>query len=65
VTLNSDDPLRACTTIGREYANAAKLGASRLELSQINRNAVRASFTTEPRRRLLLEEIEGAEAGLE
>jgi adenosine deaminase len=62
VTLNSDDPLRVCTTIGREYAIAAALGFSWVELLEISRNAVRAAFTTEARRRALLRVIDEATA---
>jgi adenosine deaminase len=60
VTLNSDDPLRVCTTIGREYAIAAALGFSSMDLLQISRMAVRASFTSEPRKRALLQDIDNA-----
>lgn len=60
VTLNSDDPLRVCTTIGREYAIAGTLGFSLADLLDVSRTAVRASFTTEARRRALLQDIEEA-----
>lgn len=42
VTLNTDDPIRVCTTIGREYAIAAALGFSRTELLEVTRNAIQA-----------------------
>ena len=65
VTLNSDDPERVCTTIGREYAIAAALGFTPDELLSFTRNAVRASFTSESRRTALMPELdawEGAQA---
>src|SRR5712691_10839817 len=58
VTLNSDDPLRVCTTIAREYAIAAELGFSVQDLLGMTRTAVRASFTTDARRRALLAELD-------
>jgi adenosine deaminase len=57
VTLNSDDPLRVCTTIGREYAIAAALGCSRTELLSFSRNAIQASFTSASRRAALMDEL--------
>jgi adenosine deaminase len=57
VTLNSDDPLRVCTTIAREYAIAAALGCSRAELLSFTRNAIQASFTSASRRSALLDEL--------
>ena len=54
VTLNTDDPVRIATTIGREYAIAHTLGFSLPKLVGFTRNAVRASFTTEVQRRVLL-----------
>ena len=44
VAICTDDPVRACTTIGREYAIAAKLGFSAAELRGFTCAAVRASF---------------------
>ena len=44
VTICTDDPVRACTTIGREYAIATALGFSQAELHAFTRGAVRASF---------------------
>jgi adenosine deaminase len=58
VTLNTDDPVRVCTTIGREYAIAARLGFSPAELLAFTRNAVVASFTSDERRRALLVELD-------
>ena len=57
VTLNTDDPVRVGTTIGREYAIAAALGFSPAELLGFTRNAVQASFTTAARRAVLLSEL--------
>lgn len=58
VTLNSDDPVRVCTTIGREYAiAAASLGFTPAELLAQTRNAVRASFTSLARRAEILAEL--------
>jgi adenosine deaminase len=57
VTLNSDDPVRVCTSIGREYAIAATLGFTVADLLDISHNAVRASFTTSARKRELLEDL--------
>jgi adenosine deaminase len=57
VTLNTDDPVRIWTTIGREYAIAAALGLSPAQLLECTRNAVRASFTTAERRSALMAEL--------
>lgn len=62
VTLNSDDPLRIGTTIGREYAIAAALGFSREDLLEISCNAVRAAFTPAARKKALLQDT-GPRAG--
>jgi adenosine deaminase len=64
VTLNTDLPVHACTTIGREYAIAAALGFSPAELLAFTRNAVRASFASAERRAALLDELHGWEATL-
>ncbi|MCA1722891.1 MAG: hypothetical protein LC748_01285 [Thermomicrobia bacterium] len=61
VTLNTDDPVRVGTTIGREYAIAAALGFASAELVALTRNAVRASFTTAERRTALLARVADAE----
>jgi adenosine deaminase len=58
VTLNTDDPVRIWTTIGREYAIAAALGFSPRELLAFTRNAIQASFTTAARRSALLDEVQ-------
>jgi adenosine deaminase len=65
VTLNTDDPVRIGTTIGREYAIAAALGFSPRELLAFTRNAIQASFTTAARRSTLLKEVQRWEAGLQ
>ena len=57
VTLNTDLPVHACTTIGREYAVAAALGCSPRDLLAFTRNAIAAAFTTEERRAALLRGI--------
>jgi adenosine deaminase len=64
VTLNTDDPVRIWTTIGREYAIAAALGFSPTALLAFTRNAIKASFTSAGRRRTLLNEIDQWEASL-
>ena len=54
VTICTDDPMRACTSIGREYAIASRLGFSTPKLREFTANAVRASFCSrEARGRLL------------
>ena len=63
VTLNTDNLLRLCARIGREYALAAALGFSMEELLGFTRNAVRASFTTEERRAELLATVDGWRTG--
>jgi hypothetical protein len=57
VTLCTDDPVRLCTTIGREYAVAAALGFSPAELLGFTRNAVVAAFVSDDRRQTLLSEL--------
>ena len=54
VSICTDDPVRACTTIGREYGIAAKLGFSREELCGFTRAGVRASFCDPAERERLL-----------
>ena len=54
VTICTDDPVKAGTTIGREYAIASALGFSGAELRAFTHAAVAASFCdTEKRCRLL------------
>jgi adenosine deaminase len=64
VTLNTDLPVHVCTTIGREYAIAAKLGFSPGELLGFTRHAIQASFTSPERRTAQMEEVRLWEAGL-
>jgi adenosine deaminase len=59
ITLNTDDPVRVATTIGREYAIAAALGFGEDELRGFTRNAVRVSFAPGSRRDALLAVIDG------
>jgi adenosine deaminase len=59
VRLNTGLPVHACTTVGREYAVAAALGFSPVELMALTRNAVAASFTSAERRTALLAELDG------
>jgi adenosine deaminase len=47
-----------CTTIGREYAIASRLGFSPDDLRLFTRNAVAASFTTSARQGALFRELE-------
>jgi adenosine deaminase len=62
VTLNTDDPVRVCTTIGREYAIAAALGFSSTDLLAFTRRAIQASFCAAERRAELLAELAAWEA---
>jgi adenosine deaminase len=58
VALSTDDPVRVCTTIGREYAIASTLGCSLDDLLGFTRNAVQASFTSAERRQRLIAELD-------
>jgi adenosine deaminase len=58
VTLATDLPMHVCTTIGREYAIASRLGFSPDDLRLFTRNAVAASFTTSARQAALFRELE-------
>jgi adenosine deaminase len=58
VTLNTDDPVRVWTTIGREYAVAAALGFTPAELLSFTRNAVNAAFVAPARRAALLQDLD-------
>ena len=51
VTLASDDPLRLCTSIGREYEIAASLGIGTEKLLELSKNGIRASFGSPDRTR--------------
>ncbi len=54
VTICTDDPLKAGTTIGREYAIASELGFSGAELLACTQAAVAASFCDDETRGRLL-----------
>ena len=58
VTLCSDDPVRLCTTIEREYELAAALNFGVDDLLSFTRQGVMASFTSEKRRSELLDVVE-------
>ena len=60
VTLASDDPVRTCTTIGREYELARSLGFSTEELIDMTHQAIRASFTSPDRKQKLSGVLDGA-----
>jgi hypothetical protein len=64
VTLNTDLPVHACTTIGREYALAAALGFSLADLARFTRNAVEASFASAARKSRLLDAVQQWEDSL-
>jgi adenosine deaminase len=55
VTLNTDNPVRLATEIGREYALAAQLGLSVPELARITQDAIGAGFTTPQRKAALVD----------
>lgn len=54
VTLCTDDPVRLCTSIGREYDLAASLGFGDADLLSFTHNGILASFTSDARRSALL-----------
>lgn len=56
VTLNTDDPVRIGTTIGREYAIAHAMGFSEAELLMFTQHAIEASFAPKNRRAEMLAE---------
>jgi len=53
VTINTYEPVRVWTTVGREYAIAHLLGFSPIELFEISRHAVQVSFTSSGRKKKL------------
>ena len=53
VTLASDNPVRTCTTIGREYELAAGLGFGPQELHAMTAQGIGASFTSDERKAAL------------
>ncbi|HEX7744346.1 MAG TPA: adenosine deaminase [Micromonosporaceae bacterium] len=59
VTVNSDDPPMFGTTLNNEYAVAAELlGCGRDDLVALAKNAVTASFLSDPDRRRIMVEID-------
>ena len=54
VAICTDDPLKACTSIGREYAIASELGLSGSELRACTHAAIAASFCGDQARGRLL-----------
>ena len=54
VTLCSDDPVRLCTDIAREYELAESLGFGANDLRAFTRNGVLASFTSDERKSAIL-----------
>jgi adenosine deaminase len=64
VTLNTDLPVHAWTTIGREYAIAAALGFRLHDLAMFTRHAIKASSTSASRRKAMLDEVQHWEASL-
>ena len=54
VTICTDDPVKAATTIGREYAIASELGFSNGELLACTQAAITASFCDDEARGRLL-----------
>ena len=58
VTLSTDDPVRLCTTIEREYELAAALNFGVDDLLSFTRQAILASFTSDERRSELLDVVE-------
>lgn len=54
VAICTDDPLKACTSIGREYAIASELGLSGSELRACTHAAISASFCGDEARGRLL-----------
>lgn len=58
ITLNTDNPVRLATTIGREYAIAAALGLPPAALLSYTRHAISASFAPPARRAALLANLD-------
>jgi adenosine deaminase len=59
VVLATDDPARFGTTIGGEYALAARLGLDDHALAACTRTSIEASFAPAPEKRRLLEHFDG------
>ncbi|MCH8222611.1 MAG: hypothetical protein IH868_04285 [Chloroflexi bacterium] len=60
ITLNTDNPVRFCTDIAREYEIAHQLGLSKVELLNVTRTAVEHAFTTSDRREKLVAQLNSA-----
>lgn len=58
LALCTDDPVRICTTIGREYAIAHALGFSPRKLLDFSRNAIRAASIAPEQRQELFAELD-------
>ena len=54
VTLGTDDPVRLCTSIGREYEQATALGFVIDDLMAFTRQGISSSFTSEEKKSALL-----------
>ncbi len=57
VTLASDDPIRLCTSIDREYELAASLGFGTDQLLEMSANGIRASFARPSVRESMLQSV--------
>ncbi len=60
VTLAADNPVRLCTSIGREYDLATSLGFGTEDLVGMTRQAIQASFTSPERKQTLLSLLDDA-----
>jgi len=58
VALCTDDPVKMCTPIGREYTIAHALGFATDALLGFTRNAIRAAFIAPQQRTALLAEVD-------
>jgi adenosine deaminase len=58
VTLNTDHTLQMLNSIGREYEQAVRLGFSRDELLSFTRQGILASFTSQERKKVLLDNLQ-------
>ena len=59
VTINTDDPVRLSTNIGREYQVAAGLGFSTGQLNGFTRTSLESSFTSPERKAEMLTVLDG------
>ena len=60
VALGTDDPVRLCTDIGREYEQAAKMGFEMDDLKAFTRQGILSSFTSQERQAALMDYLEAA-----